>query len=124
VRPAAPLCAALTLSIACHHGAAEAIPLTPATLIAGQAPVPYPASLFTRRVEGSVLLYLVVDSTGAVIRDSTRVAKSSGEADFDAAALQAAPAMRFHPARRGDVPVTAAIQLPVQFTLPTATEHP
>lgn len=74
------------------------------------------------------MLYLVVDSAGLVVRDSTRIVKSSGQTAFDAAALEAAPALHFTPAHRGAVPVTAPIQIPIRFTLPdsikNARDHP
>ena|SRR5688572_19724707 len=95
---------------------------TPAVPIEGQEPIPYPTELFSQRVEGEVMLYLVVDSTGAVIRDSTRIEKSSGQSAFDAAALQAAPTLRFTPARRGDTAVVAPIQVPIHFTLPDSLQ--
>jgi TonB family protein len=90
----------------------------PAVPIEGQEPIPYPAELFGQRIEGEVMLYLVVDSAGAVIRDSTRIETSSGHSAFDAAALQAAPVLRFTPARRGDTAVVAPIQVPIRFVLP------
>ena len=111
------LCALLTLT-ACHGDAPAPPPVTPATLVPGQPPIPYPPELFAQRVQGEVLLYLFVDSTGAVIRDSIRVARSSGQAAFDAAALAAAPTLHFTPAHQGDTPVAAPIQVPIQFTLP------
>ncbi|HRP06872.1 MAG TPA: TonB family protein [Gemmatimonadales bacterium] len=94
----------------------------PAVPVEGQEPIPYPSELFSAGVEGQVLLYLWVDSTGTVVRDSTRIAESSGQTAFDAAALQAAPTLRFEPARRGDTLVAAPIQVPIHFVLPdTAT---
>jgi protein TonB len=115
----APLCTVLTLGSACHSVAhQDADVLAPATLVSGQSAIPYPPELFARRVEGEVMLYLVVDSAGNVVRDSTRIITSSGQAAFDAAALEAAPALRFAPARRGTTPVMAPIRIPVHFTLP------
>jgi len=108
----------LLLLCACAREAPVAGEFHPAVPIAGQDPIPYPTELFSQGVEGEVMLYLVVDSTGAVIRDSTRIAKSSGQSAFDAAALQAAPTLRFDPARRGDTAVVAPIQVPIHFTLP------
>ncbi|MGH7582666.1 MAG: energy transducer TonB [Gemmatimonadales bacterium] len=102
---------------ACHRGAAAADAVVPAKLL-GQPAIPYPPDLFARRIEGNVLLYVVVDSEGSVLRDSTRIAGSSGQAAFDSAALVAAPALRFAPARRGRAAMTAAIQVPIRFTLP------
>ncbi len=110
---------ALALAIiACGRKTPPEGELSPAVLVSGKPEIPYPPELFNRRVEGEVLLYLVVDSTGEVLRDSTRIAKSSGQSAFDAAALEAAARLRFTPAHRGDVPVEAPIQVPIIFTLP------
>lgn len=106
------------LLAACAGDPPPAGEFSPAVPIEGQDPIPYPAELFSNRVEGEVMLYLVVDSTGAVIRDSTRIESSSGQSAFDAAALQAAPTLRFTPARRGDTAITAPIKVPIRFTLP------
>lgn len=109
---------ALGLCAACHSEATPPAPVTPAVLIPGQSPIPYPPDLFAQRVEGEVMLYLFLDSTGTVVRDSIRIARGSGQAAFDAAALAAAPSLHFTPAHRGDVPVAAPIQVPIRFTLP------
>ena len=61
---------------------------------------------------------MVVDSDGSVVRDSTRIAGSSGQTAFDSAALVAAATLRFAPARQGRAAVSAAIQVPIRFTLP------
>lgn len=98
--------------------------VTPASPIPGQPEIPYPSDLFTRGVEGEVLLYLVVDSSGAVIRDSTRIAKSSGHSAFDAAAMAAAPAMQFTPARRAGIAITHPIQVPIRFTISDSLRAP
>ena len=99
-------------------------PITPAVPVAGQPDIPYPPELFNRRIQGEVMLYLVVDTSGAVVRDSTRIANSSGEAAFDAAALQAAQSLRFTPAHQGATPVVAPIQVPIRFTLPDSLLSP
>ena len=113
----------LLLGAACQHRQEYDPELIPAALVSGQASIPYPPELFARRLEGEVMLYLVIDSSGRAVRDSTRIVKSSGEAAFDAAALEAAPALRFTPARRGTVPVTAPIQIPIRFTLPDSIKN-
>lgn len=109
---------ALLLLVSCSDEPPAAGAFTPPTPIEGQEPIPYPPELYVRRIEGEVMLYVVVDSTGAVVRDSTRIERSSGQQAFDAAALTAAPALRFTPATRGDTAVMAPIQVPIQFTLP------
>jgi TonB family protein len=124
MRPA-PLLPGLILGLlaACRSDSPPPVPVTPAVLVPGQSPIPYPPELYSHKVEGEVLLYLFVDSSGAVVRDSIRVAKSSGQAAFDAAALAAAPTLRFTPAHRGDLPVAAPIQVPIQFTLPDSVKN-
>lgn len=109
---------AAVLLAACQSAPAEEGAFTPAMPIEPQDPIPYPPSLFAAGIEGEVMLYLVVDSTGAVIPDSTRIATASGHREFDAAALEAAAALRFTPARRGDTAVAAPIQVPIHFALP------
>lgn len=96
--------------------------LVPATL-SSEPTIPFPPELFIKRIEGEVLLYLVVDSTGSALRDSTRVAKSSGQAAFDAAALEAAATLRFKPATRAGISVTAPIQIPIRFILPDSIKN-
>lgn len=107
----------------CTKAEPVAGPFVPAAPIEGQPAIPYPAELFQERVEGEVILYLVIDSAGYVVRDSTRVTTSSGRAAFDAAALEAAPSLRFTPARRGDTAVAAPLQVPIRFTLPDSLKE-
>ena len=107
----------LISALACA-GEAPAAELRAARPIAGAPEIPYPPALFEKRIEGEVLLYLVVDSAGVVVRDSTRIETSSGQPDFDAAAMAAAPTLRFHPATRNDTAVMAPIQVPIRFRLP------
>lgn len=119
------LCALLVvLASGCGEKPPAEEPITPAVPVAGQPDIPYPPELFNRRIQGEVMLYLVVDTAGAVVRDSTRIAVSSGEAGFDAAALQAAQSLRFTPARQGATPVIAPIQVPIRFTLPDSLLSP
>ncbi len=108
----------LLLIAACGSESPQAGEFRPPRPIEGQEPIPYPPDLYAQRVEGEVMLYLVVDTNGMVIRDSTRLAKASGQNAFDAAAMTAAPSLRFVPATRGDTAVIAPIQVPIQFVLP------
>lgn len=114
----AALAAALLLGSGACGGEPPAAALRAARPVAGGPEIPYPPELFAKRVEGEVLLYLVVDSSGSVIRDSTRIATSSGHPEFDAAAMEAAPGLKFHPATRNDTAVAAPIQVPIRFRLP------
>jgi len=113
--------ALIVLLAACAGERTPQAKLTPAAPI-GEPEIPYPPDLFAERVEGEVLLYVVVDTAGMAIRDSTRIATSSGRASFDAAALQAAPSLRFTPARVGDSLVVAPLQVPIRFTLPDSVK--
>jgi protein TonB len=106
---------------------ADAAPRLPAagadTLVEDAPPVPlgrvspveYPRRQWRRGVAGTVVLRLVVDSTGAVLADSAAVATSSGTPALDRAALRAAPSFRYAPALRGGHAVPAALLQPVEF---------
>ena len=75
---------------------------------------------FGAGIEGKVILRLYVDSTGAVVDDSTKIAESSGYPALDSAAVRAAPELRFSPALRNGQPVAALFLQPVQFRHPQA----
>jgi TonB family protein len=115
--PVACGAALLAFAVACGDDPAPA-ELRAARPVANAPEIPYPPALFEQRVEGEVMLYLVVDSAGQVVRDSTRIETSSGHPDFDAAAMAAAPGLKFHPATRNDTAVMAPIQVPIRFRLP------
>ena len=113
--------ACLALLLAACGGGGESptdANVTPPVPAAEQPEIPFPPELFAKGIEGEVMLYVVVDSSGSVIRDSTRISQSSGQADFDAAAMAAAPGLRFTAARRNGVPIDHAIQVPIRFTIP------
>jgi len=80
-----------------------------------ESPVRYPPALFAEAVEGTVVLRLFVDVAGTVVPESTRVAESSGNAAFDAAAVEGVARMVFAPARRDGTPVPTAFLQPVYF---------
>jgi protein TonB len=82
--------------------------------------VEYPASLFEQGIEGTVTLRLFVDDKGAVVRESTQVAESSGYPAFDSAAVSGVPRMHFAPAQRDGRPVAMVFTQPVHFRKPPA----
>lgn len=82
------------------------------------APVSYPPALYDQRIEGDVLLRLYVDSTGAVVPESTRVLETSGYPALDSAALAGARDLRYAPAKRRGIPVATSFVQPVQFRHP------
>jgi TonB family protein len=90
----------------------------PPVLTNPDIPVRYPPGAFAQRLEGTVVLRLYVDATGALLTDSTRVAEGSGVPVLDSAAVAAVPAMQFAPALREGVPVGAAFLQPIHFRHP------
>ena len=103
------------------QGAPAAVPppeLETPVAVNADAPVSYPAALFDQRIEGDVLLRLFVDSTGAVVPESTRVVETSGYPALDSAALAGARDLRYAPAKRRGIPVATAFLQPIQFRHP------
>jgi TonB family protein len=87
-------------------------------------PFRYPTILYDRRVQGNVTLRIHVDSTGAVIPDSTTVVESSGYSGLDSAAVLGSRDLRFSPARLHERPMPVSILLPVFFRHPEAKPLP
>ena len=79
------------------------------------SPFVYPRTEFDGRVNGDVLLRLWIDTSGAPLRDSTKVQEHAVRAAFDSAALAGAVHLRFSPAMQRGEPVAVSVLLPVQF---------
>ena len=75
----------------------------------------YPKGARQRGEQGDVVLEIRVDASGAV--DGVKVVGSSGFAELDDAAVRAAKAARFSPARSGRDPVASTARLKLQFKL-------
>lgn len=75
----------------------------------------YPRVARRRRYEGTVLLEVLVDKTGAAAR--VEVIQSSGYAILDRSAVADVGQWRFKPARRGSRPVEMRVQVPVRYRL-------
>jgi TonB family protein len=103
------------------NGGAAQRGFEPPVITNAESPVRYPPALYEQRVEGTVVLRLYADETGAVNPDSTRIAEGSGHAALDSAALVGVSAMHFAPARLDGVPVAASFLQPVQFRHPEAS---
>lgn len=121
------------LALACKQGQSGIIKLPegappsadqardlPPVALNAQTPVEYPPALFDQGIEGTVILRLYADTTGALVNDSTRVQESSGYPALDSAAVAAAPSLRFAPARRDGEPVAASFLQPIYFRHPGA----
>ncbi|HET9985750.1 MAG TPA: TonB family protein [Longimicrobiales bacterium] len=76
----------------------------------------YPPRLREAGIGGTVVVRALVDGTGRVL--ASRVAKSSGHAALDAAALKVLEATTFTPAPGPDRRAPAWIELPVVFRTP------
>ena len=89
-------------------------PLVPAAY--RHTPLPaYPAAAREQRLEGLVVLSVLVGTSGGVVDVS--VATSSGSSLLDAAAVGAARKWTFVPARRGSRAVESVVEVPVKFAL-------
>lgn len=87
-------------------------------------PFRYPLEQYAKGIEGEVTLRLYVDSLGAVVAESVRVAESSGIPQLDAAAMEGAPALLFRPATFRGRPVPLTVLFPVKFRVSSANRGP
>ncbi len=74
----------------------------------------YPAFLRDAGIGGEVLVWLLLDENGRVVK--TEVKSSSGHAALDEAALRVGELMRFSPARNRDRDVRVWVSVPFRFT--------
>ena len=75
----------------------------------------YPKGARQRGEQGNVVLEIEIGADGVCV--AARVAVSCGFAELDAAAVKAALAARFVPARSGDSPVASSARLTLSFRL-------
>jgi len=74
----------------------------------------YPPEALRLRIQGSVVLSLVVSSEG--LPADIRVVRSLSS-DLDQAAIEAVEQWRFRPGRRGDTPVNVLVTVALDFTI-------
>lgn len=74
----------------------------------------YPAFLRDAGIGGEVLVWLLLDENGRVVK--TEVKSGSGHAALDEAALRVGEMMRFSPARNRDRDVRVWVSVPFRFT--------
>lgn len=84
-------------------------------LVKGTVQLVYPELLKRAGIEGTVLLWILIDETGTV--QKVQVFRSSGNQALDDAAVRAYQVARFSPAYSRDIPVKVWVQWPVKFTL-------
>jgi TonB family protein len=85
-----------------------------------ELPFRYPPALYAQKVQGNVTLRIYIDSNGAIVPESTRVAETSGFNALDSAAMKGSRDLRFEPAKTQGQPVPVSILLPVFFRHPDA----
>ncbi|MBN8707244.1 MAG: M56 family metallopeptidase [Bacteroidetes bacterium] len=77
--------------------------------------VVYPEDALKKGIEGKALLNVVVSEKGEVKK--TEVLESSGNAELDKAAIEAAKATKFIPGKKDGKAVAAEVKIPFQFKL-------
>jgi protein TonB len=85
-----------------------------------ELPFRYPPALYAQKVQGNVTLRIFIDTNGAIIPDSTRIAETSGFTALDSAAMKGSRDLKFEPAKTMGQPVPVSILLPVYFRHPDA----
>jgi protein TonB len=85
-----------------------------------ELPFRYPPALYAQKVQGNVTLRIYIDSNGAIVPDSTRVAETSGFSALDSAAMKGSRDLKFEAAKTRGQPVPVSILLPVFFRHPDA----
>jgi periplasmic protein TonB len=85
-----------------------------------ELPFRYPPALYAQKVQGNVTLRIYIDSNGAIVPDSTRIAETSGFTALDSAAMKGSRDLKFEPAKTMGQPVPVSILLPVYFRHPDA----
>lgn len=104
-----------------------AVPAAPAADSAGDAAptalgygtqtrIAYPRTALANRIEGTVILRVLVGEDGSV-RD-IEIDKTSGSRDLDRAAREAVMKWKFKPGMRGGVAYAGWARVPISFTLP------
>lgn len=97
----------------------SAVPTTTAPVFNAaylQNPPPaYPRRAKQRRLQGEVMLKVLVNKTGKAA--NVTIANSSGAKMLDNAALEAVRRWQFIPAKRGNQPVMASVLVPIEFRL-------
>ena len=81
-----------------------------------QTRIPYPMTAMRNRIEGTVVLRVLVGEDGSV--KEIEIDKSSGSRDLDRAAREAVMKWKFKPGMRSGVAYAGWARVPINFTLP------
>jgi TonB family protein len=94
---------------------AQTTPGITAPVVVHETKAVYPLGALARKSTGSVVVLATVTKDGAV--KSAEVSESSGDAELDRAAVDAALSWRFTPAMQGDAPIESEMRIPFHFHL-------
>ncbi len=83
-----------------------------------QLPFKYPMALYEKKIQGNVTIHIRIDSLGAVVPESTKVAEPSGIPAFDSAAVTGARLLSFVPGTLKGKRIPVSVLLPVFFRHP------
>jgi protein TonB len=87
----------------------------PVSGLAGNLKPDYPAEARRRRLQGDVVLRVMVSAAG--LPDAVSIVAGSGHSLLDDAAVAAIRTWRFSPATRGGAAIAASVDVPVRFRL-------
>ena len=99
-------------------------PVEVPVLMTTELPFRYPPGLYMEGIQDDVTLRLFIDSLGAVVPESIRVAEPAKYWPFDSAAVQGAPRLIFRSARVGERRISYAVLFPVKFRVPNGPPLP
>jgi len=118
----------VVVAVGCKKGESSGLPFQTVgrqpdvapVMLNKELPFRYPPALYAQKVQGNVTLRIFIDSNGAIVPDSTRIAETSGFTALDSAAMKGSRDLRFEPAKTLGQPVPVSILLPVYFRHPDA----
>ena len=105
------------LTTICSCSAEPRAPIEPPQVLTDSIPFVYPLELWDHNISGQTVLLLRVNELGQV--DSVVIDAGSGYPEFDSAAVQGAPHLRFISGRQGERRVTMWTRMPVRFSRDT-----
>src|SRR5205814_4269654 len=119
---------AVVVAVGCKKGESSGLPFQTVgrqpdvapVMLNKELPFRYPPALYAQKVQGNVTLRIFIDSNGAIVPDSTRIAETSGFTALDSAAMKGSRELKFEPAKTLGQPVPVSILLPVYFRHPDA----
>lgn len=101
-------------AVSADSGTADAMPT--ALTYGTQTRIPYPPMALRNRIEGTVILRVLVGEDGSV--KDIEIDKPSGSHDLDRAAREAVMKWKFKPGMRGGMAYAGWARVPISFTLP------